>query len=122
MFKFGPWAGQVFHTQTLFLFQLDFSIWIRLELPGPLGGLAVRVEFKCFVSAPFSIENGAETIENGAETIENYGETIENGAEAIENGAETIENGGTPESSEGSTWIIVRDIVEALGWWRKTQI
>ena len=36
-----------------------------------LGGLAVRVEFKCFVSAPFSIENGAETIENGAETIEN---------------------------------------------------
>ncbi len=40
-------------------------------MPGPLGGLAVRVEFKCFVSAPFSIENGAETIENGAETIEN---------------------------------------------------
>ena len=55
-----------------------------------MGGLAVRVEFKCFVSAPFSIENGAETIEN-------CGETIENGGETIENGAETIENGGTPE-------------------------
>ena len=78
---------------------LDCSIWIRLELPGPLGGLAVRVEFKCFISAPFSIENGAETIENG-------GETIENGGETIENGAETIENGGTPE---GTIWIIVRD-------------
>ena len=50
-----------------------------------MGGLAVRVEFKCFVSALFSmvsvsflIRNGAETIENGAETIENSAETIEN--------------------------------------------
>ena len=62
-----------------------------------LGGLAVRVEFKCFVSAPFSIEKDAERVENDAETIENGTETIENGAETIENGAETIENDGTPE-------------------------
>ena len=40
-----------------------------------LGGLVVRVEFKCFVSAPFSIENDAETFENDAETIENGAET-----------------------------------------------
>ena len=64
-----------------------------------LGGLAVRVEFKCFVSAPFSIVSALFSIENGAETIEHGTETIENGAETIENGAETIENGGTHEGS-----------------------
>ena len=56
-----------------------------------MGGLAVRVEFKCFVSAPFSIENGAETIENGAEAIEN-------GAETIENGVVFDRFGGKPEN------------------------
>ena len=81
------WTESIVSTQSIFskIFErtktLDFSISIRLELPGPLGGLAVRVEFKCFVSAPFSIENGAETIENGAETIESSAEMIENGAE-----------------------------------------
>ena len=40
-----------------------------------LGGLAVRVEFKCFVSAPFSIVSAPFSIENGAETIENGAET-----------------------------------------------
>ena len=57
-----------------------------------MGGLAVRVEFKCFVSAPFSIEKGAEAIENGAETIEK-------GAETIENGVVFDRFGGTPEAS-----------------------
>ena len=70
-----------------FLFSVAFEFDSNCQA---LGGLAVRVEFKCFVSAPFSIENGAETIENGAEAIENDGETIENDAE-------TIENGGMPE-------------------------
>ena len=79
-----------------------------------MGGPAARIEFKCFVSAPFSIENGAETIENGAETIENIGETIENGGETIENGAETIENGAETIEENGETpahtiRIIVRD-------------
>ena len=82
---------------TGFIELLDCSISIQLELPGPLGGLAVRVEFKCFASATFSIVSAPCSIENGAETIENGAETIENGAETIENGAETIENGGTPE-------------------------
>ena len=44
-----------------------------------MGGLAVRVEFKCFVSAPFSIVFAQFSIENGAEMIENGAETIENG-------------------------------------------
>ena len=39
------------------IFKLDFSIWIRFELQGPLGGPAARIEFKCFVSAPFRIQN-----------------------------------------------------------------
>ena len=39
------------------ILELDFSIWIRFELQGPLGGPAARIEFKCFVSAPFRIQN-----------------------------------------------------------------
>ena len=54
--------------QSLTRFSLAFEFDSNCQA---LGWQAVRVEFKCFVLAPFSIENGAETIENSAETIEN---------------------------------------------------
>ena len=53
--------------------ELDFSIWIRLELPGPLGGLAVRIEFKCFVSAPFRKSSNGRKIARMARNLTIFG-------------------------------------------------
>ena len=42
---------------------LSFYHLISIRAAGPFGGPAARIEFKCFVSAPFRIQN-LQTAEN----------------------------------------------------------
>ena len=62
-----------------------------------------QIEFKCFVSASFSIVSAPFSIVSVSFSIENDAETIENGAETME---KDVVCGGKPEHPIG---IIVRD-------------
>ena len=98
------------------LIKLDLSMWIRLELPGPLGDLAVWIECKCFVSAPFSIVSALFSIEKGAETIESGAESIENRVETIENGAVFTRTGDTTSDNHDLGFYFEDIMGEPMDW------
>ena len=91
---------------------LDCSIWIRFELQGPLGGPAARIEFKCFVSAPFRKSSNGRKIARMARNLTIFGPNrsrrrelnFETNERANEQTNDLYKNfskifGGTPEGS-----------------------
>ena len=115
---------------TLYSKQLVCSIWIQFELQGPLGGPAARIEFKCFVSAPFRKSSNGRKIARMARNLTIFGpnrsrrrelnfekfsneraneQTNDLYKKFSKNFRKFFENfGGKPEAS---IWIIVRDFV-----------